>query len=282
MDFVIESFQADWQAFLGYLPRLVYAVLVMAAFLLLARQLGRLITRMLPVGAAVPLLRSVVVIAVAVTGGLMVLNVLGFSGIAASLLATGGVAAIVLGFAFREIGENFLAGFFLSFSRPFQPGDLIRSGDLTGTVSGIELRHVHLRTADASDVFVPSARIFSEPLYNYTRDGLRRPSFTVGVAYHDDPDQVIRLLEDTLRQVPDVLAEPPPMANIRNFDPQVVEYEVLLWVDVNLTSRGLAEVSRQAKIACWRALRDAGMTFSTDVRTGVDINSVPRLQIEKL
>lgn len=282
MQFVIDTLQADWEAFLRFLPRLLYGAVVMGVFLLLAGQLGRLTRRLLAARAGTPLLAAVVRYGVAAAGLLMALNVLGFPGIAASMLATGGVVAIVLGFAFREVGENLLAGFFLSFSRPFQPGDLVRSGDLTGTVRAIELRHVHLRAADACDVFVPSAQIFREPLYNYTRDGLRRPSFTLGVAYHDDPEEVIAVLESALGQLPDVLADPPPLVSIRHFDAQVVEYQVLFWLDQNVTTQGPAQVERQARIACWRALREAGMTFSTDVRSGVDITSLPRLQLEKM
>jgi small-conductance mechanosensitive channel len=58
------------------------------------------------------------------------LNILGLERVAVSVLAGGGVTAVVLGFAFREIGENFLAGIFLAFSSPFKTGDLIRTEDI--------------------------------------------------------------------------------------------------------------------------------------------------------
>ena len=54
-----------------------------------------------------------------IIGLFVALNILGLKSLAASLLAGGGITAVVLGFAFRDIGENFLAGFFLAFSRPF-------------------------------------------------------------------------------------------------------------------------------------------------------------------
>ena len=188
MDFVVESLSADWQSFLRFAPRLLYAAALLVAFLIAAKIAGMSTARLLEGSARLrtnkQFLRHLVSWLVGSVGILFALGIMGFEGVAASLLATGGVAAIILGFAFREIGENFLAGFFLTFSRPFEIGDLIKTGDLTGNVRSIELRYVHIRTFDAADVFVPSAQIFREPLYNYTRDGLRRPSFTVGQPFN--------------------------------------------------------------------------------------------------
>jgi small-conductance mechanosensitive channel len=284
MEFVIESLRADWQAFLVFAPRLFYGFVLLIIFLLTAKFAGRIAARVLHRSARFRsnerFLQHVVTWSISSLGVLLALGLMGFQGIAASLLATGGVVAIVLGFAFREIGENFLAGFFLTFSRPFELGDLIRTGDLTGTVRSIELRYVHIRTFDACDVFVPSAQMFREPLYNYTRDGLRRPSFTVGVGYHDDPEQIIALLEDAARTVPDVLPEPRPFVTVKEFGAQYVDYEVFFWLDVTKSERGYIATRNDVKVSCWRALREAGMTFSTDVTTGLDIQRAPDLKID--
>ena len=284
MDFVIESFRADWEAFLRFAPRLFYALVVFAIFTTIGKYAGRMVAGLLQhtaqFRANLAFLQRVTHWAFSVLGIFIALGIMGFEGVAASMLATGGVVAIVLGFAFREIGENFLAGFFLTFSRPFELDDLIKTGDLTGTVRSIELRNVHIRTFDACDVFVPSAQIFREPLYNYTRDGVRRPSFTVGVAYHDDPAHIIKLLVEATTGVTDVLKDPHPFVTVKEFGAQHIEYEVFFYLDVNKTERGYVALRNDVKIRCWRALRDANMTFSTDVSAGLDIKSVPSLAIE--
>jgi len=69
-------------------------------------------------------------------GVLIGLNILGFYGLVTSILASGGITAVVLGFAFKDIGENFLAGFFMAFSRPFRTGDLIASEGLAIRIFG--------------------------------------------------------------------------------------------------------------------------------------------------
>jgi small conductance mechanosensitive channel len=284
MDILLESLQADWAALLSFAPKIFYAIVLLAFFLLVAsftgRLVGRIIRRSRKLRPNEAFLRHVVAGLITAIGVLLALGLMGFEGIATSMLATGGVVAIVLGFAFREIGENFLAGFFLTFSRPFELGDRVKTGDLTGTVKSIELRYVHIRTADACDVYVPSAHIFREPLYNYTQDGLRRPGFTIGVAYQDEPQQVIALLEDAVGQVTDVVAEPRPFATVKEFAAQYIEYEVFFWLDLTTSGRGLTEVSNDVKIHCWRALRTAGFTFSTDVSTGLEIHSLPSLDVQ--
>ena len=283
MDFVIESLRSDWEVFLRFAPRLLYAAILLVVFLVAAKIAGKYAARLLErsgrLRANKQFLRHFVSWLIGTVGILLALGIMGFHGVAASLLATGGVLAIVLGFAFREIGENFLAGFFLTFSRPFELGDLIKTGDLTGIVRSIELRYVHIRTFDACDVFVPSAQIFREPLYNYTRDGLRRPSFTVGVAYQDDPTSVMKLLQQATMKISDVLDEPRPFVTVKEFAAQYIEYEVFFWLDVNKSERGFINTRNDVKVSCWRALGDAGMTFSTDVTAGLDIKTAPTLEI---
>lgn len=279
MDFVIDSLRADWQSFLSFSPRLFYAIVVFLVLWFAGTIIGKVITRMVQKSekprASMGFVRRLATWALRFSGLLMALGVMGFKGVAASLLATGGVLAIVLGFAFKEIGENLLAGIFLVFSRPFELGDLIKTGEISGTVRALDIRSVHIRTADASDVYVPNAQIFSQELYNYTRDGLRRPDFAIGVAYHDEPEQVISLLEETIRKVPDVLNEPGSFVSIRSFADNYVEYGVFFYMDTNQSQRNITELRNDVMTNCWRALRNAGMTFSTDVTQAIDINNAP-------
>lgn len=286
MEYIIESLRADWQIFLSFSPRLIYATIVLILLFMTARLLSKLIGRIMHKTQRFQTqeryVQRLVLWAVRLVGVMFALGVMGFKGVAASMLATGGVVAIVLGFAFREIGENLLAGIFLNFSRPFEVGDLITTGDLTGTVRAIDVRSVHIRTSDACDVFVPSAKIFKEELYNYTRDGLRRPSFCIGVAYNDEPQAVVSLLQDTIREVQDVLADPMAFVRIKEFADSWVVYEIFFWVDINTSHRDLVGVTNDVMTQCWHVLRDAGMTFSTDVTSGLEIKSAPQLTIQNV
>ncbi|MDH3283614.1 MAG: mechanosensitive ion channel family protein [Acidobacteriota bacterium] len=276
VDILRESVAAEWVRLVGLTPRLAVALVVVVLFVLAGRLLGRGMVRVLTRGKLpathVAFFRGLVVWAVALVGLLVALNVLGLQGAAAGLLAGGGITAVALGFAFRGIGENLLAGLFLAFSRPFERGHLIQSNSFVGEVRGIELRHTHIRTADGKDVFIPSSQIFNEPLVNFTRDGLRRGSFVIGIDYADDTSAARRALADKTSRVGGVLPEPKPAASVSAMTPNYVELEVSFWV--NVFERGVSLVAVRSAVmeACRLALMEAGFTFSSSVSTNIDLS----------
>ncbi|MDH3768046.1 MAG: mechanosensitive ion channel family protein, partial [Gammaproteobacteria bacterium] len=201
------------------------------------------------------------------------LTVVGLGGAAKGLLTGGGITAVVLGFAFREIVENFLAGFFLAFSSPFKVGDLIQSEGLEGTVKNVELRSTHIRTADGRDIFIPSNQIYKNPLINYTMDGLRRYSFTVGLAYTDDADGACELLRDTVKQSGLTLTDPEPFVGISNFLPGYVELTTNFWIDTFNPPTGVASPRSALMALCRRALVNKGFSLRHDLRFADDKQS---------
>jgi small-conductance mechanosensitive channel len=206
-------------------------------------------------------------------GLVLALQILGLTAVATSLLATGGLLAVILGFAFREIGENLLAGIFLGMSRSFEVGDLIESSGHTGKVREIDLRQVWIRSADGRDIFIPSAEIFRNALVNYTRDGLRRGDFVVGIDYADPVEEARVLLLTAARGVEGVLADPEPTVRFSEFQSQYCEIQVFFWVDTD-DGPGLSEVRSRVMGACLRALREADYTLSSDVSTAVSVTRV--------
>lgn len=204
-------------------------------------------------------------------GVLIATDYLGAENLAAGLLAGGGATAIILGFAFREVGENFLAGIFLVFSRPFRVGDLIQSGDLPeGLVRAVDLRNTHIRSGDGRDIYIPNAHIFNTPLVNYTRDGLRRPTFTVGVDYRDPLDAVRAAILDAVSAVDGVLEAPPPQVNIAEFAAAYAVLEVWVWINT-FDGSDFAAVKSAAMEATRCAILDNGWTISADTRTAIDL-----------
>ena len=209
-------------------------------------------------------------------GILICLNILGYYGIVTSILASGGITAVILGFAFKDIGENFLAGFIMAFSRPFSSGDLIESEGLLGRVKKIELRHTHIRTGDGCDVFIPSTQLVSKPLFNYTRDGLRRGSFVVGIDYGDDAERACELLLNRIAEDKMVISEPEPSVQISGFNPLFVEITVYFWIetDTNKQEIYLAKVRSRLMEKCRIALSKQGFTFSSGVKSAVELNDL--------
>ncbi|UCF68468.1 MAG: mechanosensitive ion channel family protein [Acidobacteriota bacterium] len=284
MDILLESLREEWSALLRIAPRIPVALIVFLVCSLLGRLFGRGLVRVLEKSALTrthrQFFRTLVVWLLGLVGLMLALNLLGLKGIAASLLAGGGVTAIVVGFAFRGIGENLLAGLFLAFSRPFEMGDLIQSGELQGTVRDIELRSTHIRTADGRDVFIPSARLFESPLINFTKDGLSRLSFNAGIDYRNDARKARELLLETVSAVDGVLDEPAPLVTVASLGPQYVELEIGFWSDTFSTGTDLPQVRFEVIERCRRTLLEGGFTVSSEVNTNVSLAGRAALDVE--
>ena len=138
MNALQNNFNLIWQDIANLVPRLVAALIVLFACIWVGRFLGRVTVRLLSEKSEakvyVRFLQQLATWFLGLLGLILALNILGLGNIAMSLLAGGGMAAVVFGFAFREIGENFIAGFFLTFSRAFEVGDIIESESLVGEV----------------------------------------------------------------------------------------------------------------------------------------------------
>ncbi len=99
------------------------------------------------------------------------------------------------------------------------------------------------------------------------------------IAQRMTPAEVMDLLRSAASEIPDVLDDPRPFVTVKEFAAQHIEYEVFFWLDVNKSERGFIDTRNDVKVSCWQALRDTGMTFSTDVSAGLDIRSAPALEI---
>jgi small-conductance mechanosensitive channel len=278
-----EALRSIWQGLAQLTPELVVSLVIVVLTWLVGRGIGRLVLSLLTRGRMREIqrqfFRRVVTWAVYLVGFVLILNVLGLRTAAAGLAAGGGITAIILGFAFRQIGENFIAGMFLAFGSPFKVGDLIESGGQKGIVQSIELRSTHIRTADGRDIFIPNAQILNEPLINFTRDGFLRPTFTIGVDYGDDVLAACRLLSEEVSKVESVREDPSPLVTVHAFEDAWVEIEVAFWIDVFEQGVSLPEVRSVAMDRCRRALLEAGFTVSSDTTTAVSLASRQPIEV---
>lgn len=146
-------------------------------------------------------------ISLIVLGIIVFFKIVGLGGIAAGMMGTAGVSAFIIGFAFKDIGENFLAGFILAFNRPFNIGDLVELGGHKGNVVGLNIRDTHLKTFDGRDLFIPNANIIKQALINYTIDGYIRQEINLGLDYDADLENSITIILDALNSIPGILKE---------------------------------------------------------------------------
>lgn len=195
------------------------------------------------------------------------LNAIGLGTAAGSLLAGAGVSAIILGFAFKDIGENFIAGFFLAFSRPFSIGDLIEVEGVKGTVRAMNFRTTHIRTFDGQDIFLPNAMLVKNPLSNYTRDGLLRHKFVLGIDYGDNIGKAMRIVISALRKMEELeqVQGLEPFVMIENFGTSTVNLGIYYWINSDKQKRSVITLKNEAMALGLTALTDAGFSLPADI-----------------
>ncbi|PAU94810.1 hypothetical protein CK503_04880 [Aliifodinibius salipaludis] len=284
IDTLAEGFMSEYVAFVEFLPRLTIALVVVGVIYLVGLGVASGIVKILKRSSMQEayhhyfktLIKGITIFICII----VFLNMVGYSVLSASLLAGGGLTAVMLGFAFKDIGENFLAGFLMAFSRPFNTNDLIETGGITGRVKSIHLRHTHIRTSEGCDVFVPSAQLFTKPLSNYTLDGLRRGGLTVGIDYADDVDKALNILREVVQKTSGVLQSPGTSASIKNFTDNYVELQAFFWINTKDQEKGLAKIRTSTMNNCRVQLIEEGFTLSSEVSTALTMSPLD-IQLQK-
>lgn len=128
------------------------------------------------------------------------------------LLAGLGIGSVAIGFAFKDILQNMLAGILILLRQPFEIGDQIVSGGHEGTVEKIETRATFLKTYDGQRVVIPNTEIYTDKVVVRTAFDHRRSEYDVGIGCNDDWAEAKTLMIDAARSVEGVLADPPPEA----------------------------------------------------------------------
>jgi small-conductance mechanosensitive channel len=146
-----------------------------------------------------------------------------------------GISSVAIGFAFRDILQNLLAGILILLTEPFKTGDQIIVNDFEGTVEHIETRATFIRTYDGRGVVIPNADMFTQSVTVNTAHPLRRTHYDVGIGYGDDAQKAADLMIEAMKEVDGVVGEPAP--------------EVLVWdlagSSVNLRARWWTESRRR-------------------------------------
>ena len=149
----------------------------------------------------------------------LVVAILGFFGVEtttfAALIAAAGVA---IGVAWSGLLANFAAGAFLIVLRPFQVGDFVCAGGVTGTVREVGLFVTTIVTPDNVVTIVGNNKVFADNIQNYSASPFRRVDLTAQLAGATDHRAAIALLKERLARIPNVVTEPAPDVEILEFN----------------------------------------------------------------
>jgi len=181
----------------------------------------------LPAALAARLARLALIAA----GLLVALEILDATAVVGAILGVAGVAGIALGFAFRNIVENYLAGVLLSLRNPFSSGDSVEIEGHQGKVVSLTSRDTILLTLDGNHVRIPNSLIMTSVLTNFSRNPLRRLQFEVGVSVELGLGEVRSLALEVLGEIGAILQDPPPGVVIEKLGDSTVVLKMFAWID---------------------------------------------------
>ncbi|MCO4812704.1 MAG: mechanosensitive ion channel family protein [Gammaproteobacteria bacterium] len=135
-------------------------------------------------------------------------------GISIGPLLTGlGIAGFIVGFALQDTLSNFASGLMILIYRPFDVGDFVDAGGITGKVDRMSLVNSTFKTLDNQVIVVPNNMIWQQVITNLTAQTTRRVDLTFGISYSDDVDKAKAILLDVVENHASCLKTPEP--NIR-------------------------------------------------------------------
>ncbi|WP_037251445.1 mechanosensitive ion channel family protein [Rhodopirellula europaea] len=230
---VTKSLDSLWTDFLVRSPLLVAALFVVLVTSLLSKLASWSIHRLLDNRGMRTSLKDLVnqlsSIAIWIVG-LLIATVVAFPGMTPSkALTVLGLGSVAIGFAFKDIFENFFAGILILWGYPFDRGDFITCGDLTGEVKQITIRNTLIRKLDGELAVVPNASLFKNNVDVLTSQPQRRVRIICGVAYDEDVDQSRDVIKQAVQGCESVQGKRTVEVFAKEFADSSINFEVAWW-----------------------------------------------------
>lgn len=267
----------SWNNFIELLPAILIAAIIFIIGMFLIKQIGRAAQSIIATRAKDPLvidfLVNIINMILTILLVVICLSILGLGSITDKILAGAGITTFLVGFALKDIGENFLAGIIMAFRRPFRVGDLIEVNNVKGKVQRMSLRETSIKTLDGIDIFIPNGIIIKNALENYTNDPYQREEFTIGISYNDNPQEIIETIENLLKEFEDVQANPASQVIVTEFTANFIHLRILYWIRTNHMKVNILRLKSDIMIKTFETFKEKGYSIPN--------NSVQTIKIQQ-
>ncbi len=258
-----------WYDFIAHTPYIAVAIFILlltgVASMLISKLVGNVTKRSKMRGSLRELAQRILRIVVWILGILLAAMVV-FPGLTpAKALGGLGLASVAIGFAFKEIFENFFAGILLLWKYPFEKGDFIKCEDILGRVENISVRMTELRRSDGELVVLPNSFLFKNPVFVLTHEKSRRMQIMTGVAYSEDARAALLIIQKAVESCELVLKEKEVQVFLHGFGNSSMDIEVSWWADP--TPLGERKSRSEVVGAIKQALDDADIEIPFPYRT---------------
>ena len=273
----IDELARLWRAFLVLLPRMGAGLVLLLLVSLVARRVAAVLSRPLSSRFESELLKTVIVkffhIGIWLFGAYLFLRISGLTQIAMTIVGGTGILGIVLGFAFRDIAENFLASVLISLQSPFRYGDTIEVEGHQGVVQRVTPRGTILMDFEGNYIQIANARVYKSTIKNFTANPNVRQDFLVGIGYDASVTHAQEVVMKVLAGHSAVLEDPKPMVLVEQLAPATINLRVYFWVNGQVHSK--AKVRSALMRMSLRALEQEGVSMPDDAREVIFPMGVP-------
>ncbi|MFZ7127615.1 MAG: mechanosensitive ion channel family protein [Desulfobacterales bacterium] len=215
------------------------------------------------------LIRQLVRIAFGLAGLLIALEILELTALIGAVVGAAGLFGLAIGFAFKDIVENYIAGFLLSIRSPFDFMDWIGVNEHQGSVVRVSSRELVIMTQEGNHVRIPNAQVFKSVIYNYTRNPLRRFDIRVGIGVNEDLSEVQRIGCAVLAAMKGVAESPGPTMRNLEFGDSTMNVSFSGWVDQ--TNADFLKVRSEGIRILSEALGQAGVEIPVPIQKVINV-----------
>ena len=254
---IVTSWTTDLSSWLfENLPQMIFKVIIFIFIIFAFKTLKNIVRKMVTRAVSTKNLKMSILMQeffISMSGKIVfaigILIALSQVGLNLAPILTGfGVAGIIVGFALQDTLSNFASGMMLLIYRPFDVGDLVEAGSITGKVSHMSLVNTTIKTFSNEIIIVPNSKIWGDIIKNVTHEKVRRIDMVFGIGYSDDIEKTERVLQDIVESHPSVLRSPEPTIKLHTLNSSSVDFIVRPWVKTDDYWDVYWDITREVKM----------------------------------
>lgn len=265
----LDNFHISFDAFLDYLPALIGAIIVFIITFFLANLFSKWISkyswRRTKDSLIANFIGKIVWAIIFILGTVFTLGILGLGTISNKILAGAGITTFIVGFALKDIGENFLSGLILAFSRPYKVNSLIECNGIKGIVKDMTLRQTTVEAEDGKIILIPNSTMINNPLIKYSNNKNTdlRQDFFIRVE-QEKAREASLCIRQTIHSFDHVLKIPekPVRVTVDSLIGTDVKLQVVFWFDTKKLKDTESQTKTEIIFAVMKVLERNGYKFS--------------------
>lgn len=267
MTAILKNFHLSWSAFLDSLPAILGGIICFIITILLANFFSRIASkyalRRSKDSLVANFIGKIIWSVIFILGTVLALGILGLGTISNKILAGAGITTFVIGFALKDIGENFLAGLILAFSRPYRVGNLIECTGVKGVVKDMTMRQTTVEAENGKIIMIPNSNILNNPLTKYINDDNNlHQEFAISVDTAV-AKEAVKLIETTIHSFNAVNSKTKPVkVVVDSLDDDKIKLRVIFWLDGTTFKGSRSDTRSEIMFAVFDALNKAGYKYS--------------------